>query len=203
MSVEKYKVVLVGESGVGKTSIINRFSKDMFEPHCSTSIGSSFSSKLIFIKEKQSFVKFEVWDTAGQEKYRSLAKVFFKNAKIILLVYDITNKKSFEEIKSYWYEQVTDHCEPNIVLGVAANKSDLIQNKEVTENEGNEFAKSINAFFANTSARNNKGIDELFQQFGTNMLNIEKELLSNSQKEKKVAIDADKTKKQTSEDCSC
>ena len=88
------KVVLIGESGVGKTSIINRYTMDTFTP------------KTINLKEYNQSIKFEIWDTAGQEIYRSLAKVFYKNAAVCVLVYDITRKKSFEELKNYWLKEI-------------------------------------------------------------------------------------------------
>ena len=98
------KVILVGEGGVGKTSIISRFLMDNYR-ETGTS-GANFHAKVIFLKEENKSIKYEIWDTAGQEKYRSLTKIFYKDASICILVYDITNRQSFEELKQYWIEQI-------------------------------------------------------------------------------------------------
>ena len=100
------KVVLVGESGVGKTSIINRYVENYFNPNSESTTGASFASKIVTFDKFQKSIKFEIWDTAGQEKYRALTKIFFKNAAIAILVYDITIPDSFYELKNFWYDQV-------------------------------------------------------------------------------------------------
>ena len=108
------KVVLIGESGVGKTSIINRYISDTFSPVLTATPGASFTNKKIFMKDYNQSIKFEIWDTAGQEKYRALAKVFYKNAAVCILVYDITRKNSFEELKNYWVNEIKANALPNI-----------------------------------------------------------------------------------------
>jgi len=109
------KVVLLGESGVGKTCIIERFIDDYFENGKPPTHIASFRAKtMTFEKFQGKSVKFEVWDTAGQERYRSLNKIFYKDAGAAILVYDITTKKSFEEIREYWYNQIKDNAPKNI-----------------------------------------------------------------------------------------
>ena len=104
------KVVLIGESGVGKTSIISRFINDTFDEGLVTTTGASYAGKdMIFKDYNNQLVKFEIWDTAGQEKYRSLAQIFYKDSQIAILVYDITNEESFEEIQNYWYQQLKEN----------------------------------------------------------------------------------------------
>ena len=100
------KVVLIGESGVGKTSIINRYISNTFSNVLTATPGASFTSKTLFLKEYNQSIKFEIWDTAGQEKYRALAKVFYKTAAVCILVYDITRKTSFDELKTYWVNEI-------------------------------------------------------------------------------------------------
>ena len=100
------KVALIGETRVGKTSIINRYISDNFSSSLSPTPGASFTVKTVFIKDYNQPIKFEIWDTAGQEKYRSLAKVFYKNAAAIILIYDITKRESLEEIKKYWINAI-------------------------------------------------------------------------------------------------
>ena len=109
------KVVLLGESGVGKTSIISRFINDTFEEGLMTTTGASYAGKeLIFKDFNNQVVKFEIWDTAGQEKYRSLTQIFYKDASIAILVYDITDSDSFEELQNYWYKQLQECAPKNI-----------------------------------------------------------------------------------------
>ena len=98
---ESVKVVLLGESGVGKTSIIAQFTTGNFDPDVVTSLSAQYVSKTVEYDNLQKAIKFDLWDTAGQEKYRALAKIFYKDAKVIILVYDITNTRSFDELKSY------------------------------------------------------------------------------------------------------
>ncbi len=101
------KVVLIGESGVGKTSIIQRFITNIFNPQQKTTGGANFIEKKMEINDFK--IKFEIWDTVGQERFRSLAKVFYNNASVCIMVYDITSKKSFDALKEYWSEDVKNN----------------------------------------------------------------------------------------------
>ena len=107
-----YKVCLVGESGVGKTCIIDRFVKNIFREDEPPTVSASYSEKLIQLDDYT--IKFNIWDTAGQEKYRSVGKLFYKDANAAILVYDITSQNSFEEIKNYWYNEIKEHAPDNI-----------------------------------------------------------------------------------------
>ena len=109
------KVVLLGESGVGKTRIIARFINNTFEENLISTTGASYAGKTMTFDEYDGkSIRFEIWDTAGQEKYRSLTKIFYKDATAAILVYDITRKESYEEIQKYWYNQIKDHAPKNI-----------------------------------------------------------------------------------------
>ena len=109
------KVVLLGESGVGKTCIIARFINNTFEDNLISTTGASYAGKtMTFDEYGGKSIKFEIWDTAGQEKYRALAKVFYKTAAVCILVYDITRKTSFEELKNYWVNEVKANASPNM-----------------------------------------------------------------------------------------
>ena len=164
------KVVLVGNAGVGKTCIIERYIHDTYNPESETTITSSYSYKVVNFDEYNQSISFDIWDTAGQEVYRALAKNFYLNASIGILVYDITRKDSFEELQNYWYEQLKQSGEENMVFAVVGNKSDLFSKEEVKEEEGKKFAQSINAFFILTSCQESIGINELFYNCGVKYL---------------------------------
>ena len=109
------KVVLLGESGVGKTCIIARFINNTFEENLISTTGASYAGKTMTFDEYDGkSIRFEIWDTAGQEKYRSSTKIFYKDAGAAILVYDITRKESYEEIQKYWFNQIKDHAPKNI-----------------------------------------------------------------------------------------
>ena len=109
------KVVLLGESGVGKTCIIASFINNTFEDNIMSTTGASYAGKTMSFDELNGqSIKFEIWDTAGQEKYRALTKIFYKDAGVAILVYDITRKDSFDEIKNYWHNQIKEFAPKNI-----------------------------------------------------------------------------------------
>ena len=124
---ESYKIVLIGESGVGKTSIISRYVNKTFDLQVLTSSSAQFISKIININDETS-IKFDIWDTAGQEKFRALTKIFYKDAKVIILVYDITSKNSFTELKQYWYEQVKLYGRKDVIFAVCLIKGNIMKN---------------------------------------------------------------------------
>ncbi len=170
MSSDRVKVVLLGESGVGKTSIIHQFVYNQFDPDRSSSISAQFVSKTIDYKELGQ-IKYDIWDTAGQERYRSMARIFYKDAKVVIFVYDITSKTSFDGMKDYWYEQIKLNCEENAILCVVANKNDLYAEQQISDDEGQRFADSIDAIFQSTSASQNIGIEQLFNHIGKKIIN--------------------------------
>ena len=164
------KVVLLGESGVGKTCIISRYVNNTYDEKSETTNGASYASKVIDLEQYKQSLRFDIWDTAGQEKYRSLTKFFYKDAAIAILVYDITRRDSFEEVRKYWYEQLKTCGEKNIVIGLAGNKCDMFDKEAVTEEEARSFANEIGAQFQLTSAFKNLGIEDLFRMVGCKYL---------------------------------
>ena len=169
------KIVLLGEAGVGKTSIITRYISGSFSQVVMTSTGSSFVAKKIELDDKKK-VKLQIWDTAGQERYRSLAKIFYQSAAVAVLVYDVTLKKSFEQLKEYWVKEIKDNAPDNIIMVIAANKSDDYLNQDVDTADGKELAKSLDALFICTSAKLGNGIEELFKLSGEKFLNPNKNI---------------------------
>ena len=205
---EENKVVLVGESGVGKTCILNQFVNNKFDEQTLSNLSAQFCRKQIeFPGDKN--ITLDIWDTAGQEKFRSLNRIFYSNSKVVILVYDITDKKSFDEIKNYWYEQIKQNCENDVIIALVANKCDLYEEKQVPDEEGEEFAEKIGALFAPTSAKNDSGINKLFEDIATKILDPDFNFKANEKKKddkkkpenkkdksnNKVKLDASKKKK--------
>ena len=159
---EVLKIVLIGEASVGKTSIIYQFIDKIFQEDIQSTIGGTFNSKSIKCNNNKT-LNLEIWDTAGQERYRCVTKMFYKEADVAILVYDITSKSSFEELKNYWVEQVLEASPKNIMLVIVANKSDLIDNEQVDEEEARNYAKKVKADFFVISAKENNSVNELFK----------------------------------------
>ena len=178
------KVVLVGESGVGKTSIINRYLNNTYNENQKSTFAPKFKNKVLNYPEYNKSISFDIWDTAGQEAYRSITKNFYVNAAIGVMVYDIRNRESFENIKKYWSQQLKDSGVQNIVLAIAGNKCDIFNEEEVSENEARQYADSIGAVFQLTSCKENIGIDELFKESGKRFLEANK-LIAKEKKQKK------------------
>ena len=158
-SPEIFKIVLVGESKVGKTCIINQYSQGKFDPDTQPSLTAVFCKKEINLPDNTK-ISAHIYDTAWLPKYRSLAKIFFKDAEAVILVYDPTDENSFKELKEFWNDQVKAF---NLILAVGANKCDL-KEKKVKDEEGKEFADSIGAIFASVTAKDNIGISQLFEK---------------------------------------
>ena len=167
---DSIKVVLVGESGVGKTSIISQFTAHKFDPHRETSLSAQFISKTIDFQELGKSIKFDIWDTVGQEKYRALAEIFYRDAKVIVFVYDITSDFSFKQLEEYWYKETKSKSTGNPLLAVVANKIDLYNEQKVSNNQGKEFSNQIGAIFQTTSALSDSGISTLFDNIGKTYL---------------------------------
>ena len=195
------KVVLVGDTGVGKTSIIERYINDKYDGNQKTTLVSSYTFKKIDIKKYNKSVSLDIWDTAGQEVYRSLSKNFYLNASIGILVYDISRKASFESIRDYWYEQLKTFGEEKMIFDVVGNKTDLFQREEVPENEARNFAKSINAGFHLVSCKDCVGIKDLFEDCGRKYLEDNDLTKEDNNKKNKNKIVLEKDKKSEKKKC--
>ena len=158
---ETIKIVLIGNAGVGKTCISQRYINQSFTDHEQTTIGASYFQKLLEIDGKT--IRLDIWDTAGQERYRSMGKMFYKDAYIVLFIYDITDKSSFNELKNVWYDEIKKAGEKNIVLAVVGNKSDLYLNEQVNEDDARKWADEIGAIFGLVSAKKGDCINILFE----------------------------------------
>ena len=166
MSDEEIKVILIGESGTGKTSLINATMGLKFKDTVESTTTNSFSSKTVTINNKEYVLN--LWDTIGQEKFRSLTKIFIKDSKIVILVYDITRKASFNEL-NFWLKMIQDILGDEPVLGICGNKSDLFVKEQVKESEVKKYSEEKNIPFKLTSAKNplsfNKFLEDLVKQY--------------------------------------
>ena len=147
---ENIKIIVLGETGTGKTNLINAYFDKPFNKENFSTLAPEFSQKELKIDGCNFLVG--LWDTAGQEKYRSLSKVIINGSKIVVFVYDITNKKTFEEL-NFWVKSVEEVLGKEPILGIAANKIDLFEEQVVEKEEGEKYANDIGALFAETSAK--------------------------------------------------
>ena len=153
------KTIFLGEAGVGKTSLIKAAIDEKFDANEKTTGTSSFIEKSIKIDKKYYLIK--LWDTIGQEKYRTLTKIFYKGSKIVILVYDITRAKTFEEL-NFWIDEVKNSLGDEPVYGIVGNKSDMYENEEINEEKARQFAFEKEIKFKLVSAKDNPKDFQLF-----------------------------------------
>ncbi len=180
------KITLVGDTGVGKSSIIGRFVTGIFIKDMSSTAGLNYSQKLYEKDGKK--VNLNLWDTAGQEKFRSLGRNFYKDSYIIIIVFDITNRMSFINAKEVWYNEIKNYGEKYKVLSLVGNKSDKYEEEEVTEEEAISFAKEIDAKFFLVSAHTGDGIDKMFHTLADNF--FDEEFMSKVDQSKEDRLDS-------------
>ena len=205
------KVTLIGSCGVGKSSIINRFIKNEFNEQIISTVGANYSKKEMKIDKKN--VILDIWDTAGQEKFHSMGRHFYKNSHIIMIIYDITHKNTFEDIRTHWYKDILEHADKYKVIGLVGNKFDLYDTERVEEIDENiikEFIDQVKGqkdselIYMKVSAKTGVNIKSLFQTLvkkylekefhilvkneyltKSNSFNIKKDKKKNKDKEKK------------------
>ena len=158
---EDIKVTLIGSSGVGKTCILERYTEKIFNENYRPTSGASYSQKVLEIENRKLILS--IWDKAGQEKYSSLSKYFYKDAYIVCLVYDITNLNSFKDLQEKWYKDLQTFGEKYTILAVVGSESDCYENEEVPEDEARNYADKINAIYMLTSAKKGNNIENLFE----------------------------------------
>ena len=194
----KYKLIMLGDENVGKTSIINRFKNNKYTGNYEPTLGLDFQTKSIEIDNIN--VKLLLYDTAGQEKFRSLIPLYTKEAKIIFFIYDITNSDSFLSIEK-WYNALTNVNKDESIFFLIGNKIDLINERQVQEEEGKIYAESHNFNFQEVSALTGDGIDNLFlkklsSQIKTQFLNNDKNYRDQEEEQLKVNLNEIKEKKE-------
>nr|ABK21222.1 unknown [Picea sitchensis]ABK25786.1 unknown [Picea sitchensis] len=155
------KLVLLGDMGTGKSSLVLRFVKGQFLDYQESTIGAAFFSQTLAVNEVT--VKFEIWDTAGQERYHSLAPMYYRGAAAAIIVYDITNSDSFVRAKN-WVLELQKQGNPNLVMALAGNKADVAAKRKVEAEEAETYAKENGLFFMETSAKTAQNVNELFYE---------------------------------------
>ena len=162
MSSRKYdhlfKLLIIGESGVGKTCLLLRFTDDSFTANHLTTIGIDFKIKIINLENK--LIKLQIWDTAGQERFRTITKTYYKGAHGIILTYDVTDQNSFKNIRN-WIKQIEANAQTSVKKVLVGNKCDK-PDRVVTEEEGKKLADDYNMSFFETSAKTNQNVTEVF-----------------------------------------
>ena len=157
--IPKYKLIFLGDQGVGKSCILNRFMNDTFTEEYQATIGLDFQSKNVQIDNQD--IHLLLYDTAGQEKFRSLIPMYTRDANIILLVYEVTSKDSFLHL-NHWLNDLTTVKKDEVIFVVVGNKTDLEDKREVSREEGEQFAKDNDYLFAEVSAKYGEGFEDLF-----------------------------------------
>lgn len=155
----QFKLVLLGESAVGKSSLVLRFVKGQFHDYQESTIGAAFLTQTICLDDTT--IKFEIWDTAGQERYHSLAPMYYRGAQAAIVVYDLTNKDSFIRAKA-WVKELHRQANPNIVIALAGNKTDLSAKRAVETAEADNYATENGLLFMETSAKTAMNVSEIF-----------------------------------------
>jgi Ras-related protein Rab-5C len=162
----QFKLVLLGESAVGKSSVVHRFVKNTFDNMRESTIGAAFLTQSVTLPEIDATVKFEIWDTAGQERYKSLAPMYYRNAHAALCVYDITNSSSFQKAQN-WIKELKKQAPEGIVICLVGNKADLEDERQVDAHAVTAYVEELNAegirvFTAECSAKSGDGVLEIF-----------------------------------------
>ncbi|EGG19023.1 Rab GTPase [Cavenderia fasciculata] len=166
-NIPQYKILLIGDSDVGKTSIVKRFSDDIFDEDLLCTIGVEYKVKTLKVDDKE--VTFNIWDTAGQEKFRALISSYYRGAHGIILTYDVTKRETFKNLQ-YWLNEIeTFSTRSNVVKLLVGNKIDK-ENREVTREEGLEFARSKAMLFIECSAKTKVGIQQAFEELAHKIL---------------------------------
>lgn len=154
-----YKLVIIGESGVGKSNLLLRFTRNEYEPEKKFTVGVEFSTHTINYEGVT--IRAQIWDTAGQEKYKAITDAYYRGSLGALCVYDITKKDTLSALDK-WIEELKQGCDPDVTIMIVGNKCDLKQEREVNENDAAELSKKYNAFFIETSALDGTNVEKAF-----------------------------------------
>ena len=180
-----YKVILLGDGGVGKSSMIQKYAHGIFNIHTTPTIGVVNTTKVVTVENQK--ILLNIWDTAGQEKYRSMLSSFFRGCKAAILVYDITNELSFKSL-DYWMGQVREMGGDSVKFLLIGNKSDLESNRRVTQKSGLDLARNNGMLFMETSCSSNYNIERAFQEVAECLYKAQAGQVSSSNEERAIGL---------------
>ncbi|CDP15958.1 unnamed protein product [Coffea canephora] len=164
-----FKLVLIGDSGVGKSNLLSRFTRNEFNLESKSTIGVEFATRSLNVDSK--VIKAQIWDTAGQERYRAITSAYYRGAVGALLVYDVTRRSTFENVER-WLRELRDHTDPNVVVMLIGNKSDLRHLVAVSTEDGKALAERESLFFMETSALEATNVENAFAEVLTQIYHI-------------------------------
>lgn len=191
----QFKLVLLGESAVGKSSLVSRFAKNTFDEFKESTIGAAFLTQSVYLPESDATVKFEIWDTAGQERYKSLAPMYYRNANAAIVVFDLTSPTSFGRAK-IWVRELQLQAEEGIVVALAGNKYDL--ERQVDKEMAQAYATDAGLLYYECSAKTGEGVGQIFRDLAERMPldDVERE----REREERRALDLTRAQQQG---CAC
>ena len=166
-----YKLSLIGDGGVGKTSMAQRYVHGIFNADYKATIGTFISKKECNFDELKTSVRFMIWDLAGQSQFQRLWPDYLTDSRAGIIVYDITNRESFENVKK-WYDIITEVAFQNIVLILVGNKVDLDESRKISTDEGMELAKNLGIYYMETSAKTNENVEDVFEWIALQIINM-------------------------------
>jgi Ras-related protein Rab-1A len=161
-----FKVLIIGNSGVGKSCLLLRFSDDIFSDNYISTIGVDFKIRQIEVEKKA--IKLQLWDTAGQERFRTITQAYYRGADGIIIVYDVADRESFNQVQ-HWLAEIDRFAPPTVCRLLVGNKADLSDKREVRTDEGADLARQCAIPFIETSAKNSVNVEKLFIQMGHTM----------------------------------
>lgn len=194
-----WKVVLVGDSGVGKTNLLSRFTRNEFNAESKTTIGVEFATRNVQIRGKT--VRAQIWDTAGQERYRAITSVYYRGAVGALVLYDITKPATFENLDK-WISELKEHADPCVCIMIVGNKTDLRSQRVVSTEDGRLLAEKYRYSFIETSALDASNVGEAFNNLLVDIFNIQTEA-DKSDSTSRIVPQENKGQQNQASQCSC
>ncbi|KAG1047654.1 hypothetical protein G6F43_009908 [Rhizopus delemar] len=196
----KFKLVFLGEQSVGKTSLITRFMYDTFDNSYQATIGIDFLSKTMYLEDRT--VRLQLWDTAGQERFRSLIPSYIRDSSVAVVVYDITNRVSFQNT-SKWIEDVRAERGLEVIIVLVGNKTDLSDKREVTLEEGEKKASDTGVLFIETSAKAGHNVKSLFKRIALALPGMDNDANGIEEKDQLQKVDLNTSEQTNSSSCAC